>query len=336
MLLTDKTFLQDYNPRLSAYHFTDPLGAAADYGRLAALSRRQGRPQLFRRPLDLFLRLLDRRRAEPNPGHPSGDRLRLHRRPSGARRRAQLQHQLHQPDAPARPISTPITQTALMPALCANTADPWSRTRPTACCAAFPAPTTASRPRRTGGATITDSLGQHVHAVRLAARRRRAPCRSTTIRACPTTSTPATPIWCAPCRPSAWNTAIPFISVQSWGTQTIEPIAQVIARPNETAVRQVAKRRRAKPDLRRHQPVQGRQVLRLGPRRGRRPRQLRAEYTAQFNRGGSFNALFGQSYSCSGQFIRAGRHHQYRPRQRPRHHPLRLRGARLLPAEQHL
>src|SRR5260370_40784258 len=26
----------------------------------------------------------------------------------------------------------------------------------------------------------------------------------------------------------------PFISVQSWGTQTIEPIAQVILRPSET------------------------------------------------------------------------------------------------------
>src|SRR5262249_8758555 len=28
----------------------------------------------------------------------------------------------------------------------------------------------------------------------------------------------------------------PFISVQSWGTQTIEPIAQLIVRPNETAI----------------------------------------------------------------------------------------------------
>ena len=27
----------------------------------------------------------------------------------------------------------------------------------------------------------------------------------------------------------------PFISVQSWGTQTIEPIAQVIVRPERTA-----------------------------------------------------------------------------------------------------
>src|ERR1700688_2818381 len=30
--LTDKTFLQDYNPRLSAYHFTDPFGAGSTSG----------------------------------------------------------------------------------------------------------------------------------------------------------------------------------------------------------------------------------------------------------------------------------------------------------------
>jgi lipopolysaccharide assembly outer membrane protein LptD (OstA) len=28
----------------------------------------------------------------------------------------------------------------------------------------------------------------------------------------------------------------PFISVSSWGTQTIEPIAQVVLRPNETSI----------------------------------------------------------------------------------------------------
>ncbi len=33
----------------------------------------------------------------------------------------------------------------------------------------------------------------------------------------------------------------PFINVQSWGTQTIEPIAQVIVRPNETADRQAGR-----------------------------------------------------------------------------------------------
>ena len=91
----------------------------------------------------------------------------------------------------------------------------------------------------------------------------------------PTSSTPATATWFARCRRSASNTAIPFISVQSWGTQTIEPIAQVIARPNETADRPLAERRCAKLHLRRQQSVPRRQVLRLGPRRRRRPRQLR-------------------------------------------------------------
>ena len=67
----------------------------------------------------------------------------------------------------------------------------------------------------------------------------------------------------------------PFIAVQSWGTQTIEPIAQVIVRPNETEHRQAAERGLAKPDLRRHQPVPRRQVRRLGPHRRRRPRQRR-------------------------------------------------------------
>ena len=37
----------------------------------------------------------------------------------------------------------------------------------------------------------------------------------------------------------------PFINVQPWGTTTIEPIAQVITRPNEILCRQAAERRRA-------------------------------------------------------------------------------------------
>ena len=73
----------------------------------------------------------------------------------------------------------------------------------------------------------------------------------------------------------------PLINVQSWGTQTIEPIAQFIFRPNETAVGCVPQRGRAKPDLRRFKSVQGEQVFRLGPRRRRRPGQCgRAIYRA--------------------------------------------------------
>ena len=49
VLLSDKTFLQDYNPHLSRYRVTDPLQTGAERRRLADLSRRQGQPQLFRR-----------------------------------------------------------------------------------------------------------------------------------------------------------------------------------------------------------------------------------------------------------------------------------------------
>ena len=64
----------------------------------------------------------------------------------------------------------------------------------------------------------------------------------------------------------------------------------------------MAERGRAEPDLRRQQPVPRRQVLRLGPGRGRRPHQLRRpQYTAQFNKGGFVNALFGESYQLFGK-----------------------------------
>ena len=99
--------------------------------------------------------------------------------------------------------------------------------------------------------------------------------RSTTRSACPTISPPATRTQFRAMPTVGLEYRYPFIGVQSWGTQTIEPIAQVIVRPNETANRQAAQRRLAKPDLRRHQSVPGRQVRRLGPHRRRRPRQRR-------------------------------------------------------------
>ena len=128
----------------------------------------------------------------------------------------------------------------------------------------------------------------------------------------------------------------PFISVQSWGTQTIEPIAQIIARPNETQVGRWPNEDAQSLDLRRQQPVPRRQILRLGPRRRRRPRQLRpAIHRADSIKAGFVNALFGQSY----QLVRT---ELVRASAAPTNTGLdsgldtsrvRLRGARLLPAE---
>jgi LPS-assembly protein len=93
----------------------------------------------------------------------------------------------------------------------------------------------------------------------------------------------------------------PFISVQSWGTQTIEPIAQIIARPNETSIGRLpnedsqsfsfdtsnlfAVNKYAGWDR-----VEGGGRLNAG-----------INYTAQFNRGGFVNVMFGQSFSLFGQ-----------------------------------
>jgi len=92
----------------------------------------------------------------------------------------------------------------------------------------------------------------------------------------------------------------PFISVQSWGTQTITPIAQVIARPNEQQIN--------------HWPNEDSQsfvfdasnLFRVDKFAGwdREEGGGRAnyglQYSAQVNKAGSFTALFGQSAQLFG------------------------------------
>jgi LPS-assembly protein len=92
----------------------------------------------------------------------------------------------------------------------------------------------------------------------------------------------------------------PLIDVEPWGTQTIEPIAQLILRPNETDIGQF--------------PNEDSQSLNFDDTNlfsvdkysgwdrveggGRANAGL--QYTAQFNGAGSLNALFGQSYQLYG------------------------------------
>ncbi|NJO54610.1 MAG: LPS-assembly protein LptD [Bacteroidales bacterium] len=93
----------------------------------------------------------------------------------------------------------------------------------------------------------------------------------------------------------------PFIAVQSWGTQTLEPIAQFIARPNETQIGNL--------------PNEDAQSLVFddsnlfaidkysGYDRQEGGGRVNAglQYTAQLNGAGTVNALFGQSYQVFGQ-----------------------------------
>ena len=93
----------------------------------------------------------------------------------------------------------------------------------------------------------------------------------------------------------------PFVDVEPWGTQTIEPIAQLILRPNETGIGQF--------------PNEDSQSLVFdtsnlfsidkfsGWDRVEGGSRLNAglQYTAQVNRAGSLNVVFGQSYELFGQ-----------------------------------
>jgi len=93
----------------------------------------------------------------------------------------------------------------------------------------------------------------------------------------------------------------PFINVQSWGTQTIEPIAQVILRPNETGINKLPNEDSQSlvfdtGNLFRVDKYAGWDRVEGG---GRLNAGLR--YTAQFNQGGFVSAVFGQSYHLFGQ-----------------------------------
>ena len=93
----------------------------------------------------------------------------------------------------------------------------------------------------------------------------------------------------------------PFIDVEPWGTQTIEPIAQLILRPNEADIGKFPNEDAQSlvfddSNLFSVDKFSGWDRVEGG---GRVNAGL--EYTAQFNRAGTVNAMFGQSYQIFGQ-----------------------------------
>ena len=93
----------------------------------------------------------------------------------------------------------------------------------------------------------------------------------------------------------------PFISAQSWGTQTVTPIVQVIARPNETQIGQWPNEDAQSlifddSNLFRVDKFSGWDRVEGGGRTN-----YGVSYTAQFNKAGSVNALFGKSYQLFGK-----------------------------------
>jgi LPS-assembly protein len=92
----------------------------------------------------------------------------------------------------------------------------------------------------------------------------------------------------------------PFINVQSWGTQTIEPIAQVIVRPNESRIGKLPNEDSQSlifddTNLFKIDKFAGWDRVEGGGRAN-----VGVQYTTQFNRGGFVYAAFGQSYQLFG------------------------------------
>jgi LPS-assembly protein len=92
----------------------------------------------------------------------------------------------------------------------------------------------------------------------------------------------------------------PFINVQPWGTTTIEPIAQVIIRPNETYAGKLPNEDAQSlvfdaSNLFSVDKFSGYDRVEGGGRAN-----VGVQATTQFDRGGSINVLFGQSYQLFG------------------------------------
>jgi LPS-assembly protein len=92
----------------------------------------------------------------------------------------------------------------------------------------------------------------------------------------------------------------PLINVQAWGTQTVEPIAQVIVRPDEPSIGRLPNEDSQSlifddSNLFKVDKFAGWDRIEGGGRAN-----VGVQYTAQFNRGGFVSALFGQSYQLFG------------------------------------
>ena len=295
VLLTDKTFLQDYNPRLSVYHYVDTLGGAANSGLSQIYLAGKGNQSYFdirsiyyygfstadvQNQIPVIHPVLDYDYTFDHPimGGELGYNINF---TSLTREQAEF-------DA--------INQTASGLGTCSQTAD--SAIINSSNCLLRGIPGTYSRfsAEAHWRRSFTDSIGQvftpfaSVRADAGSMQIANDPGVSNYIGTGDTNLVRGMPT-------VGVEYHYPFINVQSWGTQTFEPIAQIIARPNEPQVGKWPNEDAQSlifddTNLFKVDKFSGWDRLEGGGRAN-----YGLTYTAQFNHGGAFNALFGQSYS---------------------------------------
>ena len=300
VLLSDKTFLQDYNPRLSGYHFTDPFSStAANSGVSQLYIAGKGNRSYFDARSIYYLGFSPADVQSQLPViHPVIDYMYTLDHPVLG---GELGYNINFTSLTRNKANfDAITQTALSNGTCAQTADPAIKTSANCLLRGIPGTYSRFTAETQWRRSITDQFGQvftPFASVRTDVSSMQVMSdpgvsnfintgNSDLVRAMPTVGL---------------EYRYPFINVQSWGTQTVEPMAQVIARPNEPQLGKWPNEDAQSfvfddSNLFRVDKFSGWDRVEGGGRAN-----YGMQYTAQFNQGGFVNALFGQSYSLFGQ-----------------------------------
>jgi LPS-assembly protein len=298
VVLSDRTFLQDYNPRLSRYYTDDVFQSGSSEGITQAFIAGKGNRSYFDARSIYYYGFSEADHQTEIPViHPVIDYTYTVDHPVlGGELGYDVNFtSLTRQSADFDAITTP----ALNASSCIQTADPSVKTP--ANCLLRGVPGTYSRLSATTRwrREIVDPIGQ----VFTPFASLRADAASADIKADPGVSNfidPGNHDLLRAMPTVGLDYRYPFISVQSWGTQTFAPRAQVIARPNEPQIGQWPNEDAQSfifddTNLFRVDKFSGWDRVEGGGRAN-----YGIEYTMQFNQGGFINALFGQSYQLFG------------------------------------
>jgi LPS-assembly protein len=298
-LLSDRTFFQDYNPHLSKYRTTDPFqNPNSEAVSQLFLSGKGNRSYFDARTIYYFGFSEADAQGQIPVIHPVIDYNYVFDQPILG---GELGYRLNFTSLTRREANfDPITMSALTNGTCTQTADPAIKTSASCLLRGVPGNYNRFSAETQWRRSITDQFGQvftpfasvRVDAASLQVKSDPGVANyidtgdNNLVRAMPTVGL---------------EYRYPFINVQSWGTQTIEPIAQVIVRPNERQVGRWPNEDAQSlifddSNLFRVDKFSGWDRVEGGGRAN-----YGMQYTAQVNQAGFFNALFGQSYSLFGQ-----------------------------------
>ena len=299
VLLSDKTFFQDYNPHLSRYRTTDPFQNPYSEAISQAFLTGKGNRSYFEARSIYYYGFSEADVQTQIPIiHPVIDYSYTFDRPILG---GELGYRLNFISLTRQDADfDPITQSALNNGTCTQTADPAIKTSANCLLRGVPGTFTRFSAEAQWRRRITDQFGQvftPFASVRVDAGSMQikdqpgvanyiAPGDDNLVRGMPTVGL---------------EYRYPFINIQSWGTQTIEPIAQVIFRPNEQQIGRWPTEDAQSlvfddSNLFRVDKFSGWDRVEGGSRAN-----YGMQYTAQVNQGGFVNVLFGQSYNLFGQ-----------------------------------